>query len=651
MAIVPMMKLVIYSHKSCRGDLLKYIQRRGVVQIKQPDDIGLSVEDTASEVAFLDRSINSVKEAIETISVYDTSKKPLFSSRRVISDEDYNETKTNNDAILKKALDINSVKKSIAADSASIARLRATAEGYEMWKGFDLPLNYSGSKNTFAFIGTIPSLIEFDKLAAEAEAELSEISITKICSGIDKTGIFVVCGRDKRFEAEDFVRKYGFSKPSFNASTGTATEEILKLEEEIALLQANIKDSEKALEAFAGDKPVLERFYDYLLIRKERYESRQLLLQTKSSIILQGYIPTEHAASLKAVLEEKFDCYMEILQPDEEESLPVKFENNAFVQPVEPVVEMFSMPARGDIDPNPIMSIFYYLFFGLMLSDAGYGLLLLLGGFIISKKYKPEGTMGKMIRLFTIGGAFTMFWGALFGSWFGDLIPRISETFFGVTIGHLGIYDPIADPMPLLILSLILGVIHLFTGMALNFYNLTRHGKLKDAIFDVGFWFLLLIGLIMIIPMGPLGTGIIGTAGKVLAVLGAVGLILTQGRDKPNIFMRLFGGIGSLYDVTSYLSDVLSYSRLLALGLATGVIAMVINTMAALGGNSILGVILFVAVCLVGHTMNVLINVLGAFVHTNRLQYVEFFKKFYEGGGTPFKPFGINTKYTKFKEE
>ena len=244
-----------------------------------------------------------------------------------------------------------------------------------------------------------------------------------------------------------------------------------------------------------------------------------------------------------------------------------------------------------------------------------------------------------------------MMWGALFGSWFGDLIPKIAETFFNTKIGSMGIYDPIADPMPLLILSMILGIIHLFTGMALNFYNLVRHGRVKDAVFDVGFWYLLLIGFIMIIPMAPLGTGIVGTVGKWLAIVGAAGLILTQGRDKPNIFMRLFGGIGSLYDVTSYLSDVLSYSRLLALGLATGVIAMVVNTMASLGGKSVLGVILFVVVCLLGHTMNLLINVLGAFVHTNRLQYVEFFKKFYEGGGIPFKPFGVNTKYTKFKEE
>ncbi len=648
MAIVPMTKLIIYSHKSCRGALLKYIQRQGVVQIKQPEenDTELKCENVSSEIAFFDRSINSVKEAIETVSVYDDTKKPLFASKRLITDEDYNTVKEANDELLRLASEINSVKKSIASDTAAIARLRGMIEGYELWKSFEPPLSYSGTRNTYAFIGTIPNLIDFDEFAAAAEAEFSEIYIEKINSGIERIGIFVVCERTARFKVEDFVRKYGFSKPSFTLSENTAAAEIVNLEKEIALLQTKIKNSEKDLNQFAAEKSRLELFYDYLLIRKERYETRQMLLQTKSSVILQGYIPAEKAEGLKEEIEKSFDCYMEIITPDETEQLPVLFENNAFVTPVEPVVEMFSMPSRDDIDPNPVMSVFYYLFFGLMLSDAGYGLLLLLGGWFISKKYKPDGTMGKMIKLFTVGGAFTMFWGALFGSWFGDLIPKIAETFFNTKIGAMGIYDPIADPMPLLILSMILGVIHLFAGMGLNFYNLARHGKWKEAIFDVGFWYLLLIGLIMLI-----GGGMIMKTGTAIAIIGALGLILTQGRDKPNIFMRIFGGVGSLYDITSYLSDLLSYSRLLALGLATGVISMVVNTMAALGGKSVLGVILFIVVCLIGHTMNILINTLGAFVHTNRLQYVEFFKKFYEGGGIPFKPFGINTKYAKFKEE
>ncbi len=648
MAIVPMTKLIIYSHKSCRGALLKYIQRRGVVQVKQPEDgeIMLECENTSAEVAFFDRSINSVKDAIETVLEYDESKKPLLATRRVINDEEYERIKKANDTLLKMASEINALKKSISSDTAAIARLRSMIDGYDMWKKFDLPLNYKGTKNTYAFIGTIPQLVSFDEFKAELSEEFKEVFAEKIGTGIDRTGIFVICDKSKRFEIEDFIRKYGFSKPPFKISANTAAQEIINLEKEISILKTKIKNSEVDLKQFAAKKAELELFYDYLVIRRERYETRQMLLQTKSSVIMQGYIPEAEAQKLKKEIEDRFDCYMEIITPDEEETLPVSFENNAFVSPVEPVVEMFSMPGRRDIDPNPVMSIFYYLFFGLMLSDAGYGLLLLLGGWFISKKFRPEGTMGKLIKLFTVGGAFTMLWGALFGSWFGDLLPKIAETFFDTKIGPLGIYDPIADPMPLLILSMILGIIHLFAGMGLNFYNLARQGKLKDAIFDVGFWFVLLIGLIMLI-----GGGIIAKVGTGLAIVGAVGLILTQGRDKPNIFMRIFGGVGSLYDITSYLSDLLSYSRLLALGLATGVISMVVNTMAALGGKSIFGVILFIVVCLLGHTMNILINTLGAFVHTNRLQYVEFFKKFYEGGGVPFKPFGVNTKYTKFREE
>ena len=308
---------------------------------------------------------------------------------------------------------------------------------------------------------------------------------------------------------------------------------------------------------------------------------------------------------------------MDIVPLADDEPMPIEFENNKFVTPVEPVTEMFSLPSRGDIDPNPVMSIFYYLFFGLMLSDAGYGLLLVIAAAVMLKKMKPEGTRNKMVQLFLLGGVGSIFWGALFGSWFGNIIPVVAETFFGTTIGQLGLYDPIKDPMPLLILSFIFGIIHLFTAMGINFYNLTRHGKLKDAIYDVGFWYLFLIGLILLIPIAPLGTPGVFQTGAVMAIAGALGLILTQGRSNSNFFARIFGGLSSLYDVTSYLSDVLSYSRLLALGLATGVIAMVVNTMGSMAGGGIGGAILLIVVFVLGHTMNLLINVLGAVSYTH----------------------------------
>jgi V/A-type H+-transporting ATPase subunit I len=289
------------------------------------------------------------------------------------------------------------------------------------------------------------------------------------------------------------------------------------------------------------------------------------------------------------------------------------------------------------------MGPFYCFFFGMMVSDAAYGLVIALITGIILKKYKLEGTLAKMIKLFFFCGLSTLLWGSMFGGWFGDILPV-------VTGGRINIppiwFNPLDDPMKLLIWSMIFGGIHLFTAMGIKAYMLIRDGKPFDAIFDVGSWYILLIGL----PLLLLG-GTLAQVGKYMAIIGAAMLILTQGRNDKNIIKRLLSGVLSLYDVTGYLSDVLSYSRLLALGLGTGVIASVINTLGTLFGFNVLGIIVLVIVFIGGHTFNIAINALGAYVHSSRLQYVEFFGKFYEGGGKRFEPFKRNSKYITLNDK
>lgn len=647
MAIVPMNKIRIYAHSSERGALLKAVQRLGVIEPEKPEYEERAIfKDRSGEIAFFDRSIAAAQNAINILNKYSDKKKSIIPISREISRGEYEKTAKNSDMILKKVNEINAMLKETSAIKNNIARLTAQKESYMPWKELDAALSFKGTKTTAAVKGTLPS---------ETEIDFSEISDCIFYREVyrigEQKGIFVICPKDVFDGVIELLRKNGFAYPSFGMPDMTAEECISEAEKNIRSEETKLKNIENDFIIETKNLDTIKVYCDYLTIRRERYMVREKLAQTHKTFMLEGYIPEKYAQSVKKRLENDFDCFVETEKITETDTPPIEFDNNGFAAPVETVVEMYSMPSKNDIDPNPIMSIFYYLFFGLMLSDAGYGLVLFFGGLFINRKYKPDGTMGKMIKMFTICGIFTTFWGALFGSWFGDLIPKISEVFFGKSMAQPGIYDPVSNPIPLLILSFILGIIHLFTGMAINFYNLARRGKIKDAVFDIGFWYCLLIGLILIIPMGPLGKGTLAVVGKYLAGLGAVGLVLTQGRSKNNIFGRIFGGIGSLYDITSYLSDILSYSRLLALGLATGVIAQVINTMASLGGNSVLGIIMFVVVTLAGHTMNLLINLLGAYVHTNRLQYVEFFKKFYEGGGRKFNPFAIKSKYIKIKEE
>ena len=314
------------------------------------------------------------------------------------------------------------------------------------------------------------------------------------------------------------------------------------------------------------------------------------------------------------------------------------------------------------------MSFFYVFLFGLMLSDAAYGLIIFLGCFAVIKKFpRMESSLKKSIKMFMYCGISTLIWGILFGGYFGDAIDVVARTFFHVEVPEGGMikalwFVPLNDPMRMLIYSMLFGVIHLFTGLGIKGYMLLRDKKYLDFFCDVVLWFVFLIGLILLLLPSEIFASIaqlepgtfpaaVSQAGKILAIVGVVGLVLMSGRSSKNIGLRLALGAYDVYNVTGWLSDVLSYSRLLALGLATGVIASVVNQMGSMAGDGIFGAIVFIAVFVIGHVFNMAINVLGAYVHTNRLQFVEFFGKFYEGGGKPFSPFQSNTKYVDVKEE
>ena len=348
-------------------------------------------------------------------------------------------------------------------------------------------------------------------------------------------------------------------------------------------------------------------------------------------------------------LEKKYNACIIITDPNEnDDDVPVELSNNAFSKPAEGILRMYSPPSKKDIDPTAPMSVFFYIFFGLMLSDAGYGLLVVLGCVIALLKFNMEEKMKNNIKLFLYCGISTCFWGVLFGGYFGDLIYRVSDHFFGAPIIVKPLWlDPLKEPLTLLIFGIALGVVHVFAGMIINFINLLRHGEILSAVFDVGLWLLTLSGAVVLAVGLGLGINLTSIA-VVMMIAGAVGLVLTQGRDKKG-FSKVVSGVASLYDITSYLSDILSYSRIMALGLATGVLAQVVNLLGTMS-EGVLGVLMFIVIFLIGTAISLAMNALGAYVHTIRLQYVEFFNKFYEGGGRFFSPFSANTKFIRFKK-
>ena len=311
-----------------------------------------------------------------------------------------------------------------------------------------------------------------------------------------------------------------------------------------------------------------------------------------------------------------------------------------------------------------IVALFYYVQFGLMLSDAAYGLIMVAGtAYCLTKFKNMEAGMKKFMKMFMYCGISTTFWGFMFGSFFGDAVNVIATTFFNrpdIRLAPLW-FEPVSLPMKLLVFAFGLGILHLFIGLGIKFYSCVKNGSLADGIYDAIFWYMLVGGGIVYLLTMPMFTemlgltftlpAVAGTVAAYAAAIGFVGIVLTSGRESKNWVKRILKGLYGAYGVSSYLSDILSYSRLLALGLATSVISTVFNKMGSMMGGSIPGAIIFILVFLIGHSLNLAINALGAYVHTNRLQYVEFFGKFYEGGGRKFEPFAVHTKYYKVKED
>ena len=355
---------------------------------------------------------------------------------------------------------------------------------------------------------------------------------------------------------------------------------------------------------------------------------------------------------MERLCERVSSCYIEFGEADEEKA-PVKLKNNRFAAPAQSIVNMYSPPSHYDIDPTPLLAFFFYFFFGMMFSDAGYGLLMVIGTALAIKIFKPDTQMKNSLKLFQYCGVSTFIWGLIFASFFGDAPATLYNYFTGGNITMKEIFpwptiDPQKDALMLMIISIAFGLVHILVGMGCKFYVCLKHKDYGGAFFDTGLWMLMLAGFAVLAVGMAVGQTLI-YIGAGIAIACAVGLVLTQGRHKKG-FGKVIGGLASLYDITGYISDLLSYSRLLALGLTTGVMAQVFNMLSTMFGKSWFGIILLIIVFVIGHAINIGLNALGSYVHTMRLQYVEMFGKFYEGGGKEFKPFKLNSKYIKIKE-
>ena len=670
MAVLQMQRISIFALKKDRKAILEKIQSMGIMEMSQvaEDEDGFEKMDTISARQSFEKKASLSESALDILDAYAPEKKSMFASlegKKLVESDQFAKITAKKEEILEKAERIVACNKEIAEHKAESAKLENQIEALVPWLSLDVPMNCKGTGKTAMLLGTMPGETTLESVYEQiqtGEAQTDAVDVEIINSDQDATYLAVLCLKADAGAVEEALRAAGFAKPSQTVHAVPA-KETAELKTKIEQLNKKIEEIEEEIKGCAKFREELKVIGDYYRMRAKKYEILGTLPQSQRTFVISGYIPKKAAGAVEKAIGEHYDYVIDIDELKEDEEPPTVLQNNAFSSSVEGVLEAYGLPHKGEFDPTTIMSFFYVFFFGMMLSDAAYGAIVAIACFVVLKKYpRMSASMHKSIKLFMFCGLSTIVWGILFSGYFGDAVDVIGRTFFGVEVSVPPLwFAPLNDPMKLLIYSMAFGLVHLFVGLGIKGYMQIKDKQYLDFFCDVVLWFIFLIGLIMMLIPSDIFASIaqvkivfppvLNTLAKALSIIGAVGLLLMSGRSSKNPVLRLALGAYDIYNITGWLSDVLSYSRLLALGLATGVIASVVNQMGSMLGGGIVGAIGFAIIFVIGHAMNLSINLLGAYVHTNRLQFVEFFGKFYEGGGRPFEPFETDTKYVDIKEE
>ena len=646
MSIVKMKKLRVIALRAQRDELMRELMRLGCVQVVSDEELASDPEAAASlrperaDLPRLKTDESCLAAALRVLGQYAPEKKKLLSARPTVAESEF----LDGGALardLALAEEIVGWDASVRRLTTEEARIRTEIEALEPWQPLDLALNAVGTRRCAVGLVSAISQIDISSIRAAAESVTENVELELVSEDDIQRCWLVLALKEELPAVLDAVRAIGCTQVTFPGKKGTAKENIALLTAELERLAAEKAALTEKITAQKDSAAALRLSADRMKAEVAKGEAIERLYGTGSVVLLQGWCPAPEEEALAALLG-RFDCAWETSDPTEEEypETPVQLKNSEVVQPMSLLTEMYSLPAYDGIDPNPLMWPFFVLFYGIMMADMGYGILMMLASLIAVKKMRPKGGAGHLLRLLGMCGVSTFIFGALTGGFFGDLLPQIAQMINPDTAFKAlpSLFTPLSDTVMILVGSLALGVVQIFTGMIVNVVYKCRNGDALGALFEEGAWWCILFGLVLVIlKLGPW-----------LLVAGFVLLAAGQFREKKSLGGGLIGLFGAIYNgVTGYFGDILSYSRLMALMLAGSVIAMVFNTLGAMTGN----VIAFVVIAMVGNALNFALNLLGCFVHDLRLQVLEFFNRFYKDGGKAYEPLNIDPQYVDLIKE
>ena len=652
MAIVKMSKFDLVVFAEQRAKVLKKLQKFkevSFVDIELHNENGELSKDAVEgvtkyvnneELTHIDERLYQLSNAISIIKKYDERKTRL---RDVIhGNENYTF-----DELAKKVLtydwkkvssELNKIGTQYSQIKSEISKKYMRYDEIDLWERLDVnPKELKNLKKVNTFLGTVPIKLKgsfIDGISELNKTYYEELKIVK-----DEVYYLVISSVDEseKEKLAEVFRNSSFTVENLDIDAvpqdykNELQKEISELKKEKRRLKAQIK-------TYSEDLTDLQAVYEYMQNKKLRIVESEKLAQTENTILIKGWIPTEKVSEFEKVIKDEAgdNYYLTFTDADRDDAtVPIKLKNGKVASTFENLTGMYAYPRYNEIDPTPLFTPFYILFFGMMGADVGYGLVLLLATMFVLKVVNLSSQMRKSIKFFFYLSFSVIFWGLLYGSYFGATIP-----------GMWRLVDPASQYNDLLIGSILFGVVHIFVGLAIKAYMLIRDGKSLEAVYDVLFWYMALIGgmLFLIFKLMNL-SAVVANVSMWVMIAGMAGIVLTGGREAKGVGAKLGGGLYSLYGISSYVGDFVSYSRLMALGLSGGFIASAINMIAGMISGSWVGMIFIPVILIAGHLFNMFLSFLGAYVHTSRLMYVEYFGKFYEGGGKPFKDFRTENKY------